>query len=45
MNIKPDIKQDVHDFWNSQACGTQSTDKKKFTKDYFEEMGIPGGTN
>ncbi len=37
-DIQTDIKQDVHDFWNSQACGTQFTDKEKYTKEYFEEI-------
>ena len=38
MNNTDDIKQDVHDFWNSQACGTQFTDKEKYTIEYFEEI-------
>lgn len=32
------IKSEVKEFWNSQACGTQMTDKEKYTKEYFEEI-------
>ena len=41
MNKKIDnteLKQDVHDFWNSKACGTWEIDKEKFSKEYFEEI-------
>lgn len=31
-------KNKVHDFWNQKSCGTEHTNKAKFTKKYFEEI-------
>ncbi len=33
-----DLKEEVHNFWNNQTCGTQFTDKEKYTKEFFEEI-------
>lgn len=38
VNSNTELKSDVKDFWNSQACGTHLTDKEKFTKEYFNEI-------
>lgn len=32
------LKGQVKDYWNNQACGTQYTDKDKYTLEYFEEI-------
>ena len=32
------LKDEVKDYWNQQACGTQFTDKDKYTLEYFEEI-------
>ncbi|MCX6153911.1 MAG: class I SAM-dependent methyltransferase [Candidatus Kapabacteria bacterium] len=32
------MKQQVQQFWNNQACGTQFTDKEKYSKEYFEDI-------
>ena len=34
----PDYKKDVSDFWDKESCGTQFTNKKKYSKEYFEEI-------
>lgn len=33
-----DLKNEVHNFWNKQSCGTQFSDKEKHTKEFFEEI-------
>ena len=33
-----DLKEKVQSYWNSQTCGTQFTDKEKYTKEFFEEI-------
>jgi ubiquinone/menaquinone biosynthesis C-methylase UbiE len=33
-----DIKEQVRDFWNQQACGTQFSDSEKYTRDYFDDI-------
>lgn len=35
-----ELKKEVHEFWNNQTCGTQFTDKEKYSKDFFEEIEI-----
>ena len=37
-NTSNTLKEDVKDYWNQQACGTQFTDKDKYTLEYFEEI-------
>lgn len=32
------LKLQVKSFWNKQACGTQASDKEKFSKEYFEDI-------
>lgn len=32
------LKSEVHDFWNAESCGTDASDKTKFTKEYFDEI-------
>jgi len=34
------LKEEVHNFWNKQSCGTQFSDKEKHTKEYFEEIEL-----
>ncbi len=38
MNDTNKLKDEVKNYWNEQACGTQFTNKEKFTKEYFEEI-------
>tara|TARA_B100000809_G_scaffold263890_1_gene318266 strand:+ start:2800 stop:3603 length:804 start_codon:yes stop_codon:yes gene_type:complete len=38
MEKNEDLKKEVHSFWNAQSCGTQFTDKEKYTKQFFEEI-------
>jgi len=38
MEKNEDLKKEVHSFWNAQSCGTQFSDKEKYTKDFFEEI-------
>ncbi len=33
-----EIKTQIKDYWNKQACGTNVTEKQKYTKEYFEEI-------
>lgn len=33
-----ELKKKVYDFWNKQVCGTQFSDCKKYTKNYFDEI-------
>ncbi|HEY3875576.1 MAG TPA: class I SAM-dependent methyltransferase [Candidatus Kapabacteria bacterium] len=33
-----EVKQDVHDYWNAQPCGTQFTDLPSGTKEFYEEV-------
>ena len=32
------LKQEVHDFWDRQSCGTIVTDQPKFSRSYFDEI-------
>lgn len=32
------LKGEVRDFWNKESCGTNTTSKPKFSKEYFEEI-------
>ncbi len=32
------MKGQVKDYWNNEACGTYVTDKEKYTKQYFEDI-------
>lgn len=34
------LKEEVHNFWNKQSCGTQFTDKVKYSKEFFEEIEL-----
>lgn len=34
------LKEEVHNFWNKQSCGTQFTDKEKYSKEFFEEIEL-----
>ena len=34
------LKKEVHNFWNKQSCGTQFTDKVKYSKEFFEEIEL-----
>ena len=34
----PDLKQQVHAFWNAQSCDTQVAKAETFSKQYFEEI-------
>ena len=38
MKRNEELKMEVHSFWNAQSCGTQFTDKEKYTKDFFDEI-------
>ena len=38
MQDKDKLKEEVREFWNAQACGTQNIDKEKFTLEYFEQI-------
>ena len=33
-----DLKNEVHNYWDNQACGTWFTDNDKYTKEYFEDI-------
>jgi len=33
-----ELKQKVHDYWNSRCCGTGLTEKPKYSKEYFDEI-------
>lgn len=33
-----DLKEEVHNFWNQQSCGTQFSNKEKYSKEFFEEI-------
>lgn len=33
-----ELKEEVHSYWNKQSCGTQFSDKDKYTKEYYEEI-------
>lgn len=35
-----ELKEEVHNFWNKQSCGTQFSDKEKYSKDFFEEIEL-----
>ncbi|HOK14473.1 MAG TPA: class I SAM-dependent methyltransferase, partial [Candidatus Kapabacteria bacterium] len=32
------LKYDVKNYWNKETCGSWSSNKEKFTKEYFEEI-------
>jgi ubiquinone/menaquinone biosynthesis C-methylase UbiE len=32
------LKQEVHDFWDRESCGTNVTDQPKFSRAYFDEI-------
>jgi ubiquinone/menaquinone biosynthesis C-methylase UbiE len=32
------LKQQVHDYWNKQSCGTEHTNREKLTASYFAEI-------
>jgi ubiquinone/menaquinone biosynthesis C-methylase UbiE len=34
------LKERVKQYWNQESCGTNITNKKKFSHDYFEEIEI-----
>ena len=36
--MQPDIKKEVHGFWNKASCGTLVTAKSKHSKEYFDEI-------
>ena len=33
-----EIKEQVHDYWNKQACGTAGILVEKFTREYFDQL-------
>lgn len=33
-----ELKDKVESFWNNQTCGTQFSDKEKYSKEFFEEI-------
>lgn len=33
-----ELKNKVSEYWDKQSCGTQFTNKSKYSKDYFEEI-------
>ena len=35
---KDNLKNDVREFWDEKPCGTHTSDKERYTKDYFEEI-------
>lgn len=36
--MKQELKQQVHDYWNKASCGTEVTEKQKFSPHYFAEI-------
>lgn len=38
MMKNEELKEEVHNFWNKQSCGTQFSNKEKYTKEFFEEI-------
>lgn len=38
MSQEHQLKQSVAEYWNDQPCGTQFSDKEKYTKEYFDEV-------
>lgn len=36
--MQPDLKNDVHAYWNKASCGTLVTAKPKHSKEYFDEI-------
>ncbi|MBL4587981.1 class I SAM-dependent methyltransferase, partial [Candidatus Babeliales bacterium] len=38
MNNQEQLKKKMFEYWNAASCGTELTDKKKFSKSYFEEI-------
>jgi len=37
-DAKPALKDQVRDYWNQQACGTDAAASEKFTRAYFDEI-------
>lgn len=35
-----ELKEEVHNFWNKQSCGTQFSNKEKYSKEFFEEIEL-----
>ena len=35
---KDNLKNDVREFWDEKPCGTHTSDKERYTKEYFEEI-------
>jgi ubiquinone/menaquinone biosynthesis C-methylase UbiE len=33
-----DLKSRVHDYWNRNACGSSTSDRSRFSREYFEEI-------
>jgi len=38
MQSISNIKQQIHDYWNKQSCGTSIATSQKFSRVYFEEI-------
>jgi len=39
VNMKNEqLKQRVRNYWNKKSCGTEYTDQKKFSKEYFQDV-------
>jgi ubiquinone/menaquinone biosynthesis C-methylase UbiE len=38
MKNETQIKQEVKEFWNNETCGIWSSQKEKFTKEYYQEI-------
>lgn len=36
--VTPNLKQQVHDYWNRQSCGTEVATSPKFSREYFDEI-------
>lgn len=32
------LKQEVHDYWDARSCGTEVTERPKFSREYFDEI-------
>ena len=38
MEIKSDLKGEVHDYWNNESCGTFAGKSEKYSKEYYTEI-------
>lgn len=38
MSRKQDLKQEVHNYWNAQSCGTFIATSEKYSKEYYNEI-------